>query len=187
MQSNFLWHTDSTFSPVPALANLLIARVIPDSGSSTEFATTRAAWDDMPETLKAQIRDCYFIHDFTHSRRKINPDLAEDITFTHWGQRVWKSLWKNPVNHKEAIYIASHVCGIVGMEAGKALALVDEVIAWCTQDKYVYAHQWAVDDVLIWDERATLHRGVAWDYSQSRTLSSVCVSVSDADGFGQMQ
>ena len=187
LQSNMLWHTDSTFLPVPALANILIGRVIPESGSSTEFSSTRVAWLDMPAELKNRIRNCYFRHHYSHSRRKIDPELAEQERFTHWGEQVWKAVWSNPDNKKEALYIASHCCGIVGMDDAQALVLIDELTNWCTQDQYVYSHNWKAGDVLIWDERAMLHRGVPWNYDEARTLSSICVSTRDIDGLSSMR
>ena len=186
LQSNMLWHTDSTFLPIPALANILIARVIPPSGSSTEFCSTRAAWADMPEALKRKTRGLYFRHAYGHSRRKIDSKLAQQEMFTHWGEQVWKSVWTNPFNGLEALYIASHACGAIGMENDEALALIDELVNWCTRPEYVYQHKWRVGDVLIWDERAMLHRGVPWNYDEARTLSSICISATDADGLADM-
>ena len=109
-----------------------------------------------------------------------------DIRFTHWGEQVWKSVWENPVNGREALYIASHACGIVGMEQTKALSLIDQLTDWCTPERYVYTHNWTVGDVLIWDERAILHRGVPWNYNEARSLSSICVSVTSGDGLDDM-
>ncbi|MBX2869318.1 MAG: TauD/TfdA family dioxygenase [Acidiferrobacterales bacterium] len=187
LQSNMLWHADSTFLPVPALANILIGRVIPPSGTSTEFASTRAAWVDMPESLKARARDVFFIHDYAHSRRQVDASLAQQMKFTHWGQQVWRSVWTNPVNGKEALYIASHICGAVGMTESDAQDLARELIAWCTREEYVYTHQWQKNDVLIWDERAVLHRGVPWNYAEERTLSSICISAQVTDGLDEMR
>ncbi len=187
LQSNMLWHTDSTFLPVPALANILIGRVIPSSGSSTEFASTRVALKEMPDRLKQRIHNVYFKHNYSHSRRKIDPNLAADEKFTHWGNQIWKAVWKNPVNQQESLYIASHACEVIGMDTRQGLDLIDELLEWCTQSRFVYSHSWQVGDVLIWDERAMLHRGVPWDYTQSRTLSSICVSAQSIDGLDDMR
>jgi len=187
LQSNMLWHTDSTFLPVPALANILIGRTIPPSGSVTEFASSRLAWEAMPAALKARVRDACFIHDYSHSRRKIDPGLAELERFTHWEQQVWKSVWTNPVNHREALYIASHACDVVGMSRGEAQGMIDQLLDWCTQPHFVYSHQWQPDDVLVWDERALLHRGRPWNYDEPRCLSSICISATPADGLDTMR
>ncbi len=187
LQANMLWHTDSTFLPIPALANILLARVIPCSGTSSEFVSTRAAWEDMPAELKDKARDRYLIHDYAFSRRKIDPKLAEQHKFTHWGQQIWKSIWTNPENGKEALYIASHACAVVGMGQVEGLKLIDELINWCTQEQYIYKHHWKDGDVLIWDERAMLHRGVPWNYEQERSLSSICISATTKDGLEEMR
>ncbi len=187
LQSNFLWHTDSTFLPVPALANILVARVIPSSGGATEFASTRVAWEQMPESLKARARGKFFKHRYGHSRRKVSKKLAREQVIAHWKDQIWNSIWTNPVNHKESLYIASHACEVIGMELRPGLALIEELIDWCTQQHFVYSHQWQVGDVLIWDERAMLHRGTPWLYDQERSLSSICISVVADDGFEKMR
>ena len=188
LQSNMLWHTDSTFLPVPALANILVGRVVPPSGTATEFTSSRIAWEEMPEALKDRARNRYFRHDYTYSRRKVDAALAEEEKFAHWGQQVWKSVWTNPVNGREALYIASHACDVVGMpDRAAALALIDELTRWCTRKQYVYTHQWKEGDVLIWDERAVLHRGVPWNYRDARTLSSICISATSEDGLDEMR
>jgi alpha-ketoglutarate-dependent 2,4-dichlorophenoxyacetate dioxygenase len=187
LQSNMLWHTDSTFLPVPALANILVGRVIPKSGTFTEFTSTRIAWQDMPENLAEQTRELYFRHSYSHSRRQIDTALAAEEKFCHWGEQVWKSIWKNPLNGEEALYIASHACGVPGMQTEPALALIDELINWCGQTQYIYAHPWRVGDVLIWDERAMLHRAVPWNYQEARTLSSICISAQQRDGLDRVR
>ncbi len=182
LQANMLWHTDSTFLPVPALANILIGRVIPRSGTATEFTSTRLAWEEMPESLKNRARNIFLTHEYSHSRRKIDPGLAEEEKFTHWPRQTWKAIWTNPVNGREALYIASHANGVVGMKQEEALDLIQALIEWCTQDQYVYRHMWKKGDVLIWDERATMHPGVPWNYEEARTLSSICISATAEDG-----
>ena len=187
LQANFLWHTDSTFLPAPALANILVGRVIPESGSATEFTSTRIAWLDMPEALKQRARGLYFHHEYGHSRRKVDAKLAEMELISHWPRQTWKSTWANPLNGEEALYIASHACGAVGMPDNEAQALIDELTDWCTQPQYVYTHQWQVGDVLIWDERAMLHRGMPWNYNEARSLSSICISATAKDGLNEMR
>jgi alpha-ketoglutarate-dependent 2,4-dichlorophenoxyacetate dioxygenase len=187
LQANMLWHTDSTFLPVPALANILVGRVIPPSGTATEFTSTRAAWDKMPDSLKNRARGIFLTHEYAHSRNKIDPELAKEEKFTHWPTQTWKSIWTNPVNGREALYIASHANGVVNMEQHEAIDLVEALIGWCTQDRYVYRHIWNKGDVLIWDERATMHRGVPWNYDEPRVLSSICVSATTEDGLGDMR
>lgn len=184
---NQLWHTDSTFLPVPALANLLAAAVLPPSGGETQIATTRAAWADIPERLRTRFAGAVVHHRLAHSRARIAADLAAMPHITRFADQSWRAIWPNPVNGREALYLASHAFGIDGLPDDEAQALIDEAIDWCTQDRYVYTHTWLPGDVLVWDERATLHRGRPWPYEHERTLVSVCVSATEADGLNAVR
>ncbi len=186
LRSNFLWHADSTFMPVPALANILIGRVVTTTGGATELASTRAALAAMPDDLRARLMGKRLIHRYSHSRARISPELAKLPMFNKWPDRTWPAIWTNPVNGEDAVYIASHAFAVEGMREAEGTALIDEVIEFCTRPQFVYSHQWEVGDVLLWDQRAVLHRGTPWPLEQPRTLSSLCVSVTEADGLGAM-
>ncbi|MDJ0822177.1 MAG: TauD/TfdA family dioxygenase [Paracoccaceae bacterium] len=187
LKSNFLWHSDSTFLPVPSLVNILIGRVVTTDGGATELASTRAAWAMMPETLKAKVRGRGIWHRYSHSRRKISPELAELPMFNKWPDTHWNAVWENPVNGREALYIASHAFKIDGYDEAESQVLLDELTAFCTQPAFVYSHTWSVGDVLLWDQRAVMHRGTPWPYEQPRTLSSICSSVTEADGLDRIR
>ena len=187
LKSNFLWHADSTFMPRPALTNILVARVVTDTGGATELASTRAAWAAMPETLKARIRGRGVRHHYAHSRAQISPELAKLPMFNKWPATHWKSVWTNPANGREALYIASHAYEVDGYDRAESKALLEELTAFVTQPEFVYSHQWDVGDVLIWDQRAVLHRGTPWPADQPRTLSSICATVRDSDGVLEMR
>jgi alpha-ketoglutarate-dependent 2,4-dichlorophenoxyacetate dioxygenase len=187
LKSNQLWHTDSTFIPRPALTNILRADVLPSSGGETEFVSTRVAWQDLPQALRRRTRERVFCHRFAHSRQKISQQLAQQPIIAKWGDQRWSALWRNPVNGKDALYIASHIFAVEGMGKDEGEALIDELVGFATQDHYVYSHHWKSGDVLIWDERATLHRGRPWPYEQARSLNSVCVTVRDCDGLRLVQ
>lgn len=187
LQGNMLWHTDSTFLPVPALVNILRAEVIPSSGGETELASTRAAWGDMPEEMRAKLRDAVIWHRLSHSRRKISAKLANLPAMNKWPDRPWRALWPNPVTGDEALFIASHAFAVEGMGLDEGQALIDAATDFCTRPDYVYSHQWRVGDVLIWDERATLHRGRPWPYDEPRSLTSICCSATEADGLAAVR
>ena len=187
LKSNQLWHTDSTFLPVPALVNILVARIVTETGGETELATTRAAWRDMPEALKSRIRGRGIHHRFSHSRKKIDAELARQHAITKWPETHWNALWRNPVTGDEALYFASHAFKIDGMSEPAGEDLLAEITAFCTRPEYCYCHKWQVGDVLIWDERATIHRGRPWDYTKPRALASICCSVTEADGLNAMR
>ncbi|MEL6617923.1 MAG: TauD/TfdA family dioxygenase [Pseudomonadota bacterium] len=187
LRANMLWHADSTFLPVPALTNILVGRVVTQTGGATELASTRAGWADMPDTLKDQIRDKGVWHRYAHSRARISPELAALPMFHKWPDQLWRAVWRNPVNGAEALYIASHACAVEGMDADAGTALIEKLINWTTRSQYVYRHQWQVGDVLIWDQRAVLHRGTPWNHQEPRKLSSICVSATPEDGVDAMR
>lgn len=182
LQANMLWHTDSTFLPVPALVNILTATVVPDGGGETELASTRAGWADMPAAIRAQLEDAIIWHRLSHSRHKISPELGALPMMNRWPDRPWRSVWTNPVTGEGSLYIASHSFAVEGIGLEDGQALIDAAIDHCTTPDRIYSHKWAVGDVLIWDERAVLHRGRPWDYAQPRTLRSICCSATDGDG-----
>ena len=186
LQSNFLWHADSTFIPTPALTNIITARVLPTQGGQTELASTRAAWAAMPEDLRARIRGRGIWHHYATSRAKISPELAKLPMFHKWPATHLNSIWTNPVNGREALYIASHAYKVDGYDDAESVTLLNELMAYCTAPEFTYSHEWEVGDVLIWDQRAVLHRGRPWPYDQPRTLSSICCSVTKADGIETM-
>ncbi len=187
LKSNFLWHSDSTFLPTPALTNILIGRVVTTEGGATELASTRAAWANMPDRLKAKVQGRGIWHRYSHSRRKISPELAELPMFNKWPDQHWNALWRNPVNGREALYIASHAFKLDGYDEAEGQAIIEELIDFCTQQQFVYSHTWQVGDVLIWDQRAVLHRGTPWPYEQPRVLSSICSTVTETDAFETMR
>ena len=151
MIANQLWHTDSTFLPVPALANILVARVLPTSGGETELVSTRAAFADMTDDLKDRARAAVLSHSVVHSRRLVSDELAGDDEFAMWADERWRAVWPNPVNGAEALYIASHAFAVDGLPDREATALITELVEWSTRDDYLYCHDWIEGDVLIWD------------------------------------
>ncbi|MFK7942543.1 MAG: TauD/TfdA dioxygenase family protein [Paracoccaceae bacterium] len=182
LKGNMLWHTDSTFLPVPSLANIITGRIVPSSGGATELVSTRSGYRRLPEHLRKAAKNAVMLHRLSHSRSKIDPELAQAAHITKWEGSWWRAIWPNPVSGDEAVYIASHACEIDGMESGPARALIDEIVAHLTTANAIYAHKWQVGDVLIWDERATLHRGMPWPYEEPRELASICVTARAEDG-----
>jgi len=187
LKANMLWHSDSTFLPTPALTNILIGRVVTESGGQTELASTRAGWSDMPGALKDRLRHAGFWHRYSHSRARIDPELAKLPMFNKWPDQLWRAVWRNPMNGQEALYIASHAFAVEGLEPAEGAGLIDEALDSVTQPRYVYAHSWQPGDVLIWDQRAVLHRATPWDYNKPRKLSSICVSAGPEDGVDAMR
>ena len=143
LKANQLWHTDSTFLPAPALANILAARKLPTSGGETEFVSTRAAWRDLPEATRTRVRTLVLRHRYAHSRQALSPAAAVLDEVTMWPETAWRAVWPNPVNGEEALYIASHVCGVVGMGEREGRQLIDELVAFSTEPARIYSHRWS--------------------------------------------
>lgn len=182
LRANMLWHTDSTFLPAPALINMIVARVLPSEGGNTEFASSRAAFESFEPELKARLEQTWLWHRYSHSRAQISPKLATEQLFTMWEDQCWRAVWRNPVNGAKALYIASHAYAVEGMALEDGQAFIHELIERATAPELVLAHQWQTDDVLVWDERAVLHRGTPWPLHEERTLDSYCVTARECDG-----
>ena len=187
LKSNFLWHSDSTFLPVPSLVNILTAKIVTNTGGATELASTRAAWARMPAEMKARIEGRGIWHRYSHSRKKISEELSRLPMYNKWPDQHWKAVWPNPVNGREALYIASHAFSVDGYDEAEGEALLEELTDFCTQPSFVYSHNWQVGDVLLWDQRAVLHRGTPWPYEQPRKLASICSTVRESDGLAAIR
>ncbi|SMF79475.1 alpha-ketoglutarate-dependent 2,4-dichlorophenoxyacetate dioxygenase [Tistlia consotensis] len=182
LKSNFFWHTDSSFLPTPAISNILLGCTIPAAGGDTEFVSTRAGWARLPEDLKARARDRIAVHSFAHSRALVDARLAEQPIYTKFRPTCWRMTWRNPRNGAEALFLGAHAAGVRGLMPQEGARLIEELTAAVTGPEAIYSHRWRVGDVLIWDERATLHRGTPWDYREERTLASFVSSARESDG-----
>lgn len=186
-KANQLWHTDSSFKAVPALASVLSARVIPPRGGETEFASTRLAWQRLPVDVQARLADAFAWHDYAHSRGKIAADLATPIERTSLPPVRWRMTWRNPANGTLSLYIASHAFAIDGMPAEEAQSLLAQLIEQATAPAYTYTHRWQEGDVIMWDNRATLHRGRPWPPDSARHVVRTTVSATEADGLASVR
>jgi alpha-ketoglutarate-dependent 2,4-dichlorophenoxyacetate dioxygenase len=186
LMGNQLWHTDSIFLPVPALANILAARVLSSTGGETEFASTRVGWRTLPADLRRRVDGMVLSHRLAHSRAGLSPEL-ERRHRDRFPDQSWRATWTNPVNGHPALYLASHTFAVEGMPDEEGRALIAALIDHCTRPERVYAHRWRPGDVLVWDERALLHRGRPWPYEEERTLASICISATSADGLDDVR
>jgi alpha-ketoglutarate-dependent 2,4-dichlorophenoxyacetate dioxygenase len=160
---NRLWHTDSSFKRLPAYCSMLHARSIPPLGGQTEFADMRAAYDALPEATKRRIAGLVAEHSIMHSRAKLgfgDFDESEREAFKPVPQVMVRRLQDSG---RMSLYIASHIGAIRGLPDAEAKALVDELTAHATQRQFVYSHRWRVNDLVIWDDRCTMHRGMEFD------------------------
>ena len=186
-KANQLWHTDSTFKRTPALASVLSARIIPAQGGETEFVSTRLAWERLDAEKRARLENCFVWHDYAHSRGKIAPDLASPPERAALPPQCWRMTWKNPANGRIALYLASHACAIEGMDEGEAQKLLAELIEAATAQGVSYQHDWRAGDVVMWDNRATMHRGRPWPASEPRLMVRTTISATETDGLASMR
>ena len=186
-KANQLWHTDSSFRETPALASVLSARTIPGVGGETEFVSQRASWNRLPESLRAKLTNSYAWHSYAHSRSKIDPTLASQREQNALPPACWRMRWRNPVNGRNALYIASHTGGIEGMANNEALALIDELMAISTAPGHAYQHEWRAGDVVMWDNRASMHRGRPWPDDKPRYMIRTTIAATDADGVAELR
>jgi alpha-ketoglutarate-dependent 2,4-dichlorophenoxyacetate dioxygenase len=160
---NRLWHSDSSFKATPSKYSLLSGRVVPSKGGDTQFADMRAAWDDLDEDLKQQVVDLVALHSLIYSRATLG--------FTEWTETERQNfapvrqrlVRRHPVTQRRSLFLASHIGTIEGMPMPEARALVRDLIEHATQPAYVYSHAWHAGDLVIWDNRVTMHRGLRYD------------------------
>jgi alpha-ketoglutarate-dependent 2,4-dichlorophenoxyacetate dioxygenase len=186
-RANQLWHTDSSFKRTPALASILSARIIPGHGGETEFASTRLAWERLPPETQARLERSFAWHDYAHSRGRIDPELATPAERAALPPVCWRMAWTNPANGRKALYVASHAFAIEGMAKDEAQALLGRLIDEATKPGLTYLHRWQPGDVVMWDNRATMHRGRPWPDDLPRHMMRTTVSATDADGVASVR
>jgi alpha-ketoglutarate-dependent 2,4-dichlorophenoxyacetate dioxygenase len=160
---NQLWHTDSSFKFLPARASLLYARSIPPVGGHTQFADMRAAYDALPEATKQRLTGLVAEHSIITSRERIgftNFTDQERSNLPAVPQVLARTI---PENQRRSLYLAAHAGRVLGMPDAEGRALIDELIAHATQPQFVYTHRWRLHDLVMWDDRCTMHRGSAFD------------------------
>jgi len=186
-RANQLWHTDSSFKKVPALTSVLSARIIPARGGETEFVSTRLAFERLEPELRQKLENSFAWHDYAHSRGQIAPDLATPEERAALPPQCWRMVWKNPVNGRSALYLASHAYAIEGMEATTGKKLLDELMTAATAPRTSYVHNWRSGDVVMWDNRATMHRGRPWPEHEARLMVRTTISATAVDGLDSMR
>jgi alpha-ketoglutarate-dependent 2,4-dichlorophenoxyacetate dioxygenase len=186
-KANQLWHTDSSFKRVPALTSILSARIIPAHGGETEFVSTRLAFEGLEQPLRERLESTFAWHDYAHSRGKIAADLASPEERAALPPQCWRMIWRNPANGRGALYLASHAYAIEGLDAAAGTRLIAELTAAATAPGSGYLHKWRKGDVVMWDNRATMHRGRPWPADEPRLMVRTTISATEADGLLTMR
>jgi alpha-ketoglutarate-dependent 2,4-dichlorophenoxyacetate dioxygenase len=160
---NRLWHTDSSFKRLPARASLLYARSIPPIGGHTEFADERAAYDALPEDMKRRLQGLVAEHSIFNSRARLGFTDFSDEERNGMPPVPQALVRVIPESGRKSLYLASHAGRIFGLPEPDGRALIDALITHATQRQFVYTHRWRIHDLVIWDDRCTMHRGTAFD------------------------
>jgi alpha-ketoglutarate-dependent 2,4-dichlorophenoxyacetate dioxygenase len=160
-RGNLLWHTDASYDQARGVYSLLSCHSIPPGGADTEFADMRAAYEALPQPMKARIEDLLVEHSIWHSRALAGmTDVTEEEKATRPSAR---HLLVQRHAGRKLLYLASHASHIVGWPLEEGRALIRELIEFATQSRFVYRHKWRVGDLLVWDNRQTMHRGTPFD------------------------
>jgi len=161
--ANRLWHTDSSFKRVPAKASLLYARSIPPIGGQTEYIDMRAAYDALPASMRERLRGLVAEHAIMHSRRKLGFDDFSDEENQALPPVPQTLVRRHPGSGRMTLYLASHAGRIFGIGEEESRQLLADLTAHATQRQFVYTHRWRVHDLVMWDNRCTMHRGRPYD------------------------
>jgi alpha-ketoglutarate-dependent 2,4-dichlorophenoxyacetate dioxygenase len=167
---NRLWHSDSSFKVVPAKYSLLHARSIPSKGGNTEFASMRAAYDALPDDVKAEVEDLVCEHSQIFSRQQLGfTDFTEDelARFKPVRQRLVRV---HPGTGAKSLYLSSHAGAILGWPVPEARAFLRDLVEHATQREFVYIHKWRVHDLVMWDNRQTMHRARPFPAHEPRDM-----------------
>jgi len=169
-KGNYLWHSDSSFKAVPSLCSLLSARVVPPLGGNTEFASMRAAYDALPNDLKHQLESLVAEHSLVWSRGTVSDEaLTPEMKAELPG--AWQAMVRiNPVNGRKSVYAGAHASHVIGWPREEARAFIKWLNDFATQPRFCYSHAWREGDLVIWDNRAILHRATAYDTLRDQRL-----------------
>ena len=187
-RANEKWHSDSSFRRVPAMASLLHARIVPPVGGETGFVNMIAAYESLDDAMKERIEGLVGVHNFfwstpewghiSEQERAAIPPVRHPVARVH------------PETGRKAIYVGSHTETIEGMQFDEARELIDALVAHASQPEFVYQHQWRVGDLVLWDNRAALHRGMGFDHINYKrrmhrtTVAGTGPTLPDADRAG---
>jgi len=173
---NRLWHSDSSFRAKPAKYSILSARTVASQGGNTEFADMRAAYDTLDDDTRAMIEDLVCEHSLIYSRGSMGfTELTDDekAMMKPVRQRLVR---KHPVTGRKSLYLSSHIGTIVGRPMPEARAFIRDLAEHAVQPKFVYVHKWQQYDLIIWDNRQTMHRVRRFDETQPRDMRRTTVA-----------
>jgi alpha-ketoglutarate-dependent taurine dioxygenase len=181
LKGTFDWHIDGMTDDIPIMATLLSAREVAAAGGDTEFASTYAAYDDLTDDEKERALATKVVHSFLAAQRLAHPNAsAEDIEF--WSKRPPKThplVWRHR-NGRRSLVLGATTDHVEGMDAEEGRAYLADLLDRSTVPERVYRHQWAVGDLVIWDNRGVLHRATRYDADSPRDMHRTTIAGDEA-------
>ncbi len=174
-QGNFIWHFDGATDPYPQRATFLSAQVVDDGGGgNTEFASGYAAYEAMPEEMKAEIADLQVEHSFFAAQSRISPNASDDEKAV-WRERpaqVHRLVFTRP-DGRRSVLLGATASHVIGWSHDASEALFERLLAWCTQPQFTLSHHWRVGDLVVWDNVGLLHRAASFESTSPRRLHRI--------------
>ena len=163
-KGNELFHADSSFNDLPSKWSMLRGVTVTPERGETETIDMRAVYDALPQETKVRLEGLEAQHNYFHSRRKAGAKVDESTNPLAPYMRSVQPVVRTSASGRKALFVGAHTERILGLDEAESKALIDELVAFATQPRFIYAHTWRQGDILIWDNRCTLHRGTAYDY-----------------------
>jgi alpha-ketoglutarate-dependent 2,4-dichlorophenoxyacetate dioxygenase len=174
--ANQLWHSDSSFQNPPAKYSLLLAVRLPSWGGDTEFCDLRAAYDALDPRMKAELEGLEAEHYALHSRIMLGDEDYSDAAKSVFPPVMWPIVRRHPGSGRKLLFIGVHTRRVAGMTIAEGRVFLSDLLEHATQPQFVYRHAWKPGDLVIWDNRATLHRGRRWNMDEPRELRRTTTS-----------
>ena len=163
---NRLWHTDSSFKSIPAKYSLLSGRNISKEGGNTEFGDMRAAYDNLDMKDKNKIEEMICEHSLIYSRQRLGFDMVKELSseqIKNFDPVEQPLVRQNKMTNRKTIFLSSHIGKIKNWIRPDSMCFIDDLIEYATKDEFIYVHKWVQNDLIIWDNRQTMHRARAYD------------------------
>ncbi|VWX62123.1 Alpha-ketoglutarate-dependent 2,4-dichlorophenoxyacetate dioxygenase [Burkholderiales bacterium 8X] len=173
--ANQLWHSDSSFQDPRATYSMLHAMVLPTWGGTTEFADLRDAYDTLPERTRAEVEDISAEHYALHTRLLLGDDAYTDEQKKAIPPAVWPLVQTHPGSGRKLLFVGVHARQVIGWPTAESRMYLADLLEHATQRERVYSHSWQVNDLVMWDNRCTLHRGRRYDIAERRELRRTTV------------
>jgi len=174
--ANMLWHSDSSFQTPRAAYSMLSAVVLPSWGGNTEFADLRAAYDALPDRIKQEIQALQAEHSALHTRLLLGDNVYTDEQKKTIPPATWPLVTTHPGSGRKVLFVGVHATHIVGWPVAEGRMYLHDLLEHATQREFVYTHEWQPGDLVMWDNRSTLHRGRRYDISERRELRRTTIN-----------